>query len=189
MGHDKSITGAITIQIPSNVTRIVRAIKHNDGPTQQIVYYQRGVGTDDSGLENKVIGGITGNDISEHIREAYAFLANNFDPGTQKGLSEENEPIDEIILLGFSRGAFTARAIASMITDIGLLTRKGMEHFWGVFSDWMSQDLPGEESKWFQTTYGEKIKFTDPRYRQKLIDVRDLKICWAEQADPSRRPD
>lgn len=173
MGHDKSITGAVTVQVPSNVTRIVRAMKHNDGPIQQIVYYQRGLGTDDSGLQNKVIGGITGNNISEHIREAYAFLANNFNPGTQTELNDVNKPIDEIILLGFSRGAFTARAISSLISDIGLLTKKGMESFWGIFSDWMSQDLVGEESKWFQSTYKEKIPFSDKRYRQKLIDVSE----------------
>jgi uncharacterized protein (DUF2235 family) len=34
------------------------------------------------------------------MREAYSFVAANYEPG------------DEIILMGFSRGAFTARAVA-----------------------------------------------------------------------------
>ena len=180
MGHDKSITGAVTIQTPSNVTRIIRAMKHNDGPIQQIAYYQRGLGAADTGLQDKLLGGITGSAISEHIREAYAFLANNFNAGTQAEVEDASKPLDEIVLLGFSRGAFTARAISSLISDVGLLTKKGMESFWGIFSDWMSQDLEGEESKWFQSAFGEKIPFTDKRYRQKLIDVSLLSFPLLE---------
>ncbi len=43
---------------------------------------QRGVGTNGD-EEDAVVSGITGYDISEHIREAYAFVANNFQPATQ----------------------------------------------------------------------------------------------------------
>ena len=39
-------------------------------------------------------------------------------------------PGDEIILIGFSRGAFTVRSVAAMISDIGLLTRAGMAVFY-----------------------------------------------------------
>lgn len=48
------------INIPSNVTRLSRAIKpqSSDG-IQQIVYYHRGVGSS-SGLVDRVYGGITG---------------------------------------------------------------------------------------------------------------------------------
>jgi uncharacterized protein (DUF2235 family) len=120
-------------------------------------------------LEDKYVNGISGGDVSELIREAYAMLANNFNPETQADLHDESKPRDEIVLLGFSRGAFTARAISSLISDIGLLTKIGMESFWGIFGDWMKQDTEG--SKWFEATYGEKIPFEDPRYRQTLIDV------------------
>lgn len=114
---------------PSNVTRIARAVSHNHGNIHQIVFYQRGVGTSDT-ITSKIVGGLTGSEIDEHLREAYSFLANNFNPETQKEVGNPNLPMDEIVLLGFSRGAFTARAIASLISDIGLLTRNGMEHFW-----------------------------------------------------------
>jgi hypothetical protein len=44
-----------TKQVPSNVVRIVRALKHfDDAGIAQIAYYQRGVGTD-SDLEDKVV--------------------------------------------------------------------------------------------------------------------------------------
>jgi hypothetical protein len=42
---------------------------------------------------------------------------------------------DEIILVGFSRGAFTVRSVAGMIKDIGLLTRDGMSEFYPIFKD------------------------------------------------------
>ena len=162
-----------TDQIPSNVVRIVRALKHfDDAGVAQIAYYQRGVGTD-SDWEDKVVGGFTGNDVSEHIREAYGFLANNFNPESQKELQFGTGSVDEIVVLGFSRGAFTARAIASLISDVGLLTKLGMEYFWGIVEDWKGQDIAGHKSQWFQKQFPHigNVPFTDPRYRQALIDV------------------
>jgi uncharacterized protein (DUF2235 family) len=143
--------GPVKVQIPSNITRLARAVKHTDDgpvahggdPIDQIVFYQRGVGSNDGDIDNKFIGGLTGNDLAEHVREAYGFLANNFNPETQKELDDKTKPRDEIVIVGFSRGAFTARAIASIVSDIGLLTREGMENFWGVFNDWLNQDVAG----------------------------------------------
>ncbi len=59
----------------------------------------------------------------KNIREIYSFIAANYVPG------------DEIILIGFSRGAFTARSVAGMIKNIGLLTRAGMNDFYAIFKD------------------------------------------------------
>ncbi|KAI0380921.1 hypothetical protein F5Y04DRAFT_281267 [Hypomontagnella monticulosa] len=120
-----------TLQIPSNVTRISRAFKRDcsDG-TFQIVYYHSGVGTGPGSLA-KLLGGAFGIGIAENIREAYSFICANYVDG------------DEIILIGFSRGAFTARSVGGMISDLGLLTREGMEFFYPVFKDmqnWMNPD-------------------------------------------------
>jgi uncharacterized protein (DUF2235 family) len=101
-------------------------------------------------------------------------LANNFNPETQKELELGSGQRDEIILLGFSRGAFTARAIASLISDVGLLTKIGMEYFWGVFEDWKNQDIPSQKNAWFKSKFPDvdkDITFTAPEYKQKLIDV------------------
>jgi uncharacterized protein (DUF2235 family) len=62
--------------------------------------------------------------LAEHIREAYSFLANNYGSG------------DYIYLIGFSRGAFTARSLGGLIGQLGLLNKKGMEHFYEIFADW-----------------------------------------------------
>lgn len=62
---------------------------------------------------------------------AYSYLCANYRDG------------DEIFLVGFSRGAFTARSVAGMIGNLGLLTREGVEHFYPIFKDmqnWRNDD-------------------------------------------------
>ena len=138
-----------------------------------MVYYQRGAGTD-SDVEDHLFGGFTGSDVAEHVREAYAMLASNFNPETQQELVQETGPVDEIVLLGFSRGAFTARAIASLISDIGLLTRTGMEDFWGIFEDFKNQDIPTYKSAWFKKRFPDfkgDVAFTAIEYKDQLIRV------------------
>lgn len=51
---------------------------------------------------------------------------------------------DEIYLVGFSRGAFTARSVAGMVSNLGLLTRDGVERFYNIFTDmqhWNDDDF------------------------------------------------
>lgn len=111
------------VQDPSNVTRIGRAIPCEDSHFRpQIVFYQAGVGSGPSMVE-KLVGGGTGAGLSENVREAYCFLANNYTHG------------DLIFLTGFSRGAFTARSIAALIGSVGLLGKHAMQHFYRVFED------------------------------------------------------
>ncbi|PBP28618.1 hypothetical protein BUE80_DR000332 [Diplocarpon rosae] len=114
------------LQVPSNVTRISRALRRVglDG-IPQIIFYHSGVGTSSTKVDI-ITGGLLGIGISENIREVYSFLAANYTPG------------DEIVLIGFSRGAFTVRSVASMITNIGLLTREGMEDFYPIFKDYQN---------------------------------------------------
>jgi len=112
--------------VPTNVTRISRALKsYTGGGMAQTVYYQSGVGT--GGPVDKVVGGGVGYGLSEHVREAYGFLAHNYLPG------------DTIHLVGFSRGAYTARSICGLISRIGILTKKGMESFHKVYDDYKAK--------------------------------------------------
>ncbi|KAK6084364.1 hypothetical protein SCUP515_01478 [Seiridium cupressi] len=114
--------------VSSNVTRICRALlpDSQDG-IQQIVYYQSGVAS--QGSLWSWLGGFVGAGIGENIREAYAFLCNNYDEG------------DEIFLIGFSRGAFIARSIAGLISSIGILTKHGLGAFYPIFKDWENQNV------------------------------------------------
>jgi hypothetical protein len=154
-----------TLQVPSNVTRISRALeKTSPDGRRQIIYYHSGVGTGSSTLD-AISGGLLGVGISENIREVYSFITANYEPG------------DEIILIGFSRGAFTARSVAGMIRDIGLLTRDGMTDFYPIFKD--QENFANDDYHDIFPT----IPFSDKphgrhaaeEYKQRLEQVRSLR--------------
>jgi len=108
---------------PTSVTRIMRAIRPVDADgIQQIVFYDRGVGT--GGWLNRLRGGALGRGLGENVRDAYRFLVNNY------------QPDDEIHVFGFSRGAFTARSLCGLIGRIGLLPDERAyttEDAWNVY--------------------------------------------------------
>lgn len=174
-------------QVPSNVTRICRCIKSqgfastesgSDERIPQIIYYQSGVGAE-GGAWAHIVGGATGagkysmrdlnepclntdyaSGISENIREAYSFICNNYENG------------DEIFLIGFSRGAFTARSISSLIRAIGLLTMSGLVYFYQIFKDWEYQEKDDWVSPYQDQPFpGPRPKVTTPEYRRKLQEL------------------
>ncbi|KAK4463879.1 hypothetical protein QBC42DRAFT_304483 [Cladorrhinum samala] len=108
---------------PSNVTRLSRVLCRtcSDG-THQIINYFAGVGTANS--IDQFTGGAFGMGLDQDIREVYNFVCTNYVDG------------DSIILIGFSRGAFTARSVADMIASIGLLTPEGLDNFYSIFNDY-----------------------------------------------------
>lgn len=95
-------------EIPTNVLRVARAIKPEDASgTQQVVFYDWGVGS----YYAKTRGGVSGLGMMKNIQDGYRFIVQNYDPG------------DEIFLFGYSRGAYTARALAGMLNKCGILQR------------------------------------------------------------------
>jgi len=93
---------------PTNVvkTALTVAPRRSDG-TPQIVHYHTGVGT---GRFDHLRGGAFGYGLSANILEAYRFVVRHFEPG------------DALYLFGFSRGAYTARSLAGLIRNSGVLT-------------------------------------------------------------------
>jgi hypothetical protein len=158
--------GELTLQPVSNVTRICRCVSQvGSDNSQQITYYQSGIGTQN--ILSKIVGGATGVGLSENIREAYEFLcANyNYDSG------------DEIFLIGFSRGAFTARSIAAFINDVGLLTPEGLKYFYPIFEDWENQLKKGYVTHFpdypFPGNPDRPNLFTNPKaYVDKLLSLK-----------------
>ena len=57
----------------------------------------------------RMMGQAFGAGLDQDIRDAYLFIVNNF------------EPDDRLFLFGFSRGAYTARAVASLLRMYGLI--------------------------------------------------------------------
>ncbi|MFB6451156.1 DUF2235 domain-containing protein [Bradyrhizobium tunisiense] len=80
--------------------RALCAAKGADG-APQLVYYSVGV--------NGFLGGVFGHGLDENIRLAYEWLIENYNDG------------DDIYIFGFSRGAYTARALSGLIAIDGIL--------------------------------------------------------------------
>ena len=98
----------------TNVARLYRvAVKDDD----QVVYYDPGVGTMGArsattrlGRSLTRVGGLVlGHGVRENVEEAYGFLMHHWRPG------------DRVYVFGFSRGAYTARALTGLLRTVGLL--------------------------------------------------------------------
>lgn len=98
----------------SNVMKLYRACVHDE---RQRMFYDPGVGTigSDSAwgrLRQRsaaAFGLATGFGLDDNILDGYRFLCRTHGPG------------DSVMLFGFSRGAYTVRAIAGLVHAVGLL--------------------------------------------------------------------
>ena len=84
----------------TNVEKIARTVQSDPtktGSAYQLVYYISGVGTS-SYEADRLLGGAFGFGLFHNVIACYRFLAQNYESG------------DEIFIIGFSRGAYTALA-------------------------------------------------------------------------------
>ncbi|KIK42593.1 hypothetical protein CY34DRAFT_83287 [Suillus luteus UH-Slu-Lm8-n1] len=128
--------GGATAQFPTNVIRLARSVKNQtDDGKEQIVFYQSGVGSEADFSGDPVTGTTAlqalGTAVASKIRDAYAFIAQNFRDG------------DEICLFGWPfRGAYTARKLSGLIDCIGLLTRHNLGLFFTIWRQLMDGETP-----------------------------------------------
>ncbi len=101
----------------SNVVTLFRVLRRHPG--EQVAYYDPGVGTmAEPGYKtpitkkiNKALGLAFGRGVTRNVKEAYSYLMEHY---------EEN---DRLYIFGFSRGAYTARALAGFVYHCGLLEK------------------------------------------------------------------
>ncbi|EON66193.1 hypothetical protein W97_05586 [Coniosporium apollinis CBS 100218] len=173
--------------VPSNVTRLVRHLARSEkqGNTlwQQIVWYDSGIGTGDLSKLDVNRQGATGAGLAINVIEAYSFIVSNYSLG------------DKIFCFGFSRGAYTARALVGLINDVGVCSPLDMQMF-PVLYELYQANVPGNEkakreyerfkTDWMagnpiEITLGEKdsggqVKFKSCD-RQKIDDAsRDVEV-------------
>lgn len=104
---------------PSNVWRLYQALDLS--APDQIAFYIPGVGTQSVKIL-RALDAMTGFGVPSNVRKLYRFLCWNWREG------------DEILLFGFSRGAFTVRALIGLIASQGLVppvdpaTGKSLDH-------------------------------------------------------------
>jgi len=101
------------ILCPTNVARIYNAVDCSN--KTDLKYYHPGVGTE-GGWWAKLRGGIVGEGLDKNIMSAYKWLAEHY------------QPQDNIFIFGFSRGAYTARSLAGMISTCGLIDISAVEN-------------------------------------------------------------
>lgn len=85
-----------------------RVLDDGAGTIFQVAKYLHGVG-DSNNFLVRMLGGSLGAGIITRIVRGYTFVSRNYAAG------------DKILLIGFSRGAYTARALAGLIVTKGLL--------------------------------------------------------------------
>ena len=129
-------TGQTIGRNDSNVLRLCKMLDLSAG-SNQVAIYDPGIGTHAS--LNKLETGLR---VSEHLRLADSNPSSQwlrrlrlpvelaFGAGTTENIKqlylaliEVYEPGDDLYLFGFSRGAFTVRALAGLIYRCGLLRR------------------------------------------------------------------
>lgn len=154
----------------TNVTHIVHCLRL-DIPDRQVVLYDQGVGTVRRRLKSvrsasglcvldapkrglrpsrwfKRIGGlVAGVGLDENVKEIFCRLAREFDDG------------DKVLLFGFSRGAFTARAVAGMLYRFGLpypgTDDELEERFWRCWALFPAIQPTGSDSTEIETLRSE----------------------------------
>jgi uncharacterized protein (DUF2235 family) len=97
----------------TNVWRMYQTLDLLD-PSQQVAYYDNGVGTSSFKLF-AVLGGVFGFGLKRNVIDIYSFCCRNYVAG------------DRIYGFGFSRGAFTMRVVAGLIANQGLVPYSGDE--------------------------------------------------------------
>jgi uncharacterized protein (DUF2235 family) len=107
----------------SNVYKLYRASRVSPDncidPNEQVAFYDPGLGTDIGATAltapvrfvQKLLASVTGRGVTTNIADCYEFIINHYQPG------------DRILLIGFSRGAYTARCVANLLRLCGVSTK------------------------------------------------------------------
>lgn len=88
----------------TNVYKLYKSLAVN---AAQLPFYDDGVGVSGTPID-KLAGAVIGDGLFGKIKDGYAKIAHSYQPG------------DQIFIFGFSRGAYTARSLAGMVSVCGL---------------------------------------------------------------------
>jgi len=130
----------------TNVLKVARAIKPGSSELEQHVFYDWGLGS----YHNAISAGATGSGIHKNIVDGYRYIVQNYAPG------------DKIFLFGFSRGAYTVRALSGLINNCGIVKRphaKLIEEAWKIYKSSSDKNHPdGENSLEFRASYSHRSR-------------------------------
>jgi len=117
-------------EISADRTNMVRLLGCLTRSEDQLVYYEPGVGTfgaEDDWLRMarktaEVWGLATGWGLDRNVKRAYRFLVENYRHAPRDEAGNKLGEDDRIYILGFSRGAYSARVLAGFINSLGIVT-------------------------------------------------------------------
>jgi len=118
---------------PTNVLKLARAVKPSADDVKQHVFYDWGLGS----YHNSVSAGATGRGIHKNILDGYRYIVQNYYPD------------DHIYLFGFSRGAYTVRALSGLINNCGILKRADanfISQAWKIYKSPSAKNQPNAEA-------------------------------------------
>ena len=125
----------------TNVLKVARAIKPMAQNVKQQVFYDWGLGS----YHSSVTAGVAGSGIQKNIVDGYRYVVQNYAYG------------DKIYLFGFSRGAYTVRALCGLINNCGILKRadaKLIERAWKIYKSKSAKNHPdGLDAKQFRNDH------------------------------------
>lgn len=121
----------------SNVYELGYMLKLKDRSGEdrpQIVFYSSGISSQPDARD--LLSAATGRTIRAQILDQYTNLCSNYD------FSHHGDPHerDKIYLFGFSRGAMTARAVAGLIMEYGLLRPEHVRYAPQIVDDWEKRE-------------------------------------------------
>jgi uncharacterized protein (DUF2235 family) len=127
----------------------------------QVAFYDDGVGTENF-KPLKIIGGAFGYGLERNVRQLYTELARVYEPG------------DQIFMFGFSRGAFTVRTLAGLISQVGIVDRvsAGTDSELDRFVKLAFQEHRRCYQRWLSKKMGRKL---DPRQADRFRDRYSVK--------------
>jgi uncharacterized protein (DUF2235 family) len=138
----------------TNVVKFFSLLKKDDWNVQ-MCYYQAGIGTFfNPGVVSpffewgaKVLDEAVAWYLEAHVMDGYKFLMQNYRVG------------DKICLFGFSRGAYTARALGGMLFKVGLLPKDNPEQVAFAYKLYKRTDDAGIAlSAGFKQTFSQDVK-------------------------------
>jgi uncharacterized protein (DUF2235 family) len=126
---------------PTNVLKLARAIAPNSQGLKQHVFYDWGLGS----YHNAMSAGATGKGIHKNILDGYRYIVQNYAKG------------DSIYLFGFSRGAYTVRALSGLINNCGIVKRtdaKLIQAAWDIYKSTSPTNHPdGVDARKFRANH------------------------------------
>lgn len=129
----------------TNVVDLLRGVLTDDTATSktQVIGYFRGIGTVGAKHE-RLRQQVSGEGIDDILVDAYRFIAHNLEWRQHGGVRFDR---DEVFLFGFSRGAFTARALSGLLHHVGLLKKEALPHLPFLVSEFRANVYDKKDGK------------------------------------------